>query len=158
MTDGAAGPGNDAALVLRLSVTAHALAAAGRLDALSTGFTLIAAASLAFAAVLGIAPLVAVAALTLCLALGLAAKWTAIRARFDRRLLTMLTSDARNGTLPTDVFDSVMLELQLLPRARTGRDWLLRCRRALRLPLWLGALVTLQALLIAAAGCSALLG
>ena len=59
--------------------------------------------------------------------------------------------------LPTLPFDRVMLELQLLPRAKTGRDWPLRCRGALRLPLWLSALVTLQALLIAGAGCSALL-
>ena len=60
MTDGPASPGGDAALALRLSITAHALTAARTLDALSTGFTLIAAAALAFAAVLGIAPLVAV--------------------------------------------------------------------------------------------------
>jgi len=40
--------------------------------------------------VLGIAPPVAVAALALCLALGLAAKWVALRARLDRRLLSML--------------------------------------------------------------------
>jgi hypothetical protein len=157
MTEAANNPSGDAALALRLSITAHALTAARTLDALSTGLTLIAAAALAFAAVLGIAPLVAVAALTLCLALGLAAKWTAMRTRFDRRLLSMLAAHARNATLSTDVFDSVMLELQLLPRAKAGRDWLLRCRRALRLPLRLGVLVSLQALLIAGAGCSALL-
>jgi len=157
MTEAPKGNGGDAALALRLSITAHALAAAGTLDALSTGFTLIAAAALALAATLGIASLVAVAALTLCLALGLVAKWTAMRARFDRRLLSMLAAEARGATLSTDVFDSVMLELQLLPRAKAGRDWLLRCRRALRLPLRLGALVTLQALLIAGAAGSVLL-
>ena len=157
MTDAAERPGGDAAPALRLLITAHALATAGTLDALSTGFTLIAAAALALAAVLGIAPPVAVAALTLCLALGLAAKWVAMRARLDRRLLSMLAIDARSGTFSTGAFDRVMLELQLLPRAKTGRDWPLRCRGALRLPLWLGGLVTLQALLIAGAGCSALL-
>jgi hypothetical protein len=157
MTDGPAGPGGDAAFALRLSITAHALTAARTLDALSTGFTLTAAAALAFAAVLGVAPLVAVAALALCLALGLAAKWTALRARFDQRLLSMLAAHARTGALSTDVFDSVMTELRLLPRAKAGRNWLLRCSRALRLPLRLGVLVTLQALLIAGAGCSALL-
>src|SRR2546429_8108182 len=50
MTD-AAERTRDAALGLRLSITAHALATAGTLDALSTGFTLIAAAALALAAV-----------------------------------------------------------------------------------------------------------
>ncbi|TMH62122.1 MAG: hypothetical protein E6H53_00170 [Betaproteobacteria bacterium] len=143
MTDAAERPGGDAAPALRLSITAHALATAGTLDALSTGFTLIAAAALALAAVLG--------------ALGLAAKWVAMRARLDRRLLSMLAIEARSGAFSTGVFDRVMLELQLLPRAKTGRDWPLRCRGALRLPLWLGGLVTLQALLIAGAGCSALL-
>ena len=63
MTDAAERPGGDAALALRLSITAHALATAGTLDALTTGFTLIAAAALVFAAVLGIAPPVAVAAI-----------------------------------------------------------------------------------------------
>ncbi|TMG85667.1 MAG: hypothetical protein E6H78_06355 [Betaproteobacteria bacterium] len=147
----------DAAQALRLSVTAHALATARAFEALSTGFTLTAAAALAVAAVVGVASVVAVVAFALCLVVGLAAKWTALRACFDARLLAMLATDAGSGTPSTGVFDSVMLELQLLPPAKAGRDWLLRCRRALRLPLWLGALVTLQALLIAAAGCSVLL-
>ena len=139
---------------LQLAITTEALGAVAGIDALSTGFALVAAAALAAGAVMRVAASLATIALILCLAFGLAAKWVALRVRFDRGLLAMLAADARRGAVQTAAFDDAMVGLRLMPASKAGRDWSSRCRGALALLRKLGWLVGLQALslVIAAAG------
>ena len=96
-------------------VTARMLEAAGKLDLLSTGITLIAVASLFFASTHRVAALTAIV-------LGITAKLYALRIAFDARLL----ADVAAGTLTT-------LDLDAAFPTKAGRPWTQRCRGARRL-------------------------
>jgi hypothetical protein len=144
------------ASALQLAITTEALSVVAGIDALSTGFALIAASALAAGTVMRVAASVATLELTACLALGLAAKWVALRVRFDRGLFAMLAEDARRGALETAAFDDAMVGLRLVAASKAGRDWSSRCRGALALVRKLGWLVGLQALSLIVAAASGL--
>ncbi|MEO8381259.1 MAG: hypothetical protein ABI779_16490 [Acidobacteriota bacterium] len=111
-------------------LTGRLLEAAAKLDLLSTGITLLAAASLFFSPrdrVVGI----------LCVVLGIVVKFYAVRIAFDARLL----ADIAAGTLTTADLDAAF------PK-KAGRDWSLRCAGAKRLVLVFGVLVIVQCVLV----------
>jgi hypothetical protein len=114
-------------------VTARLLEAAGKVDVLSTGITLIAAASLFFASPHRAAALAAIV-------LGIVAKLYAVRIAFDARLL----ADVAAGTLTT-------LDLDAAFPAKSGRSWALRCRGARRLVVVFGVVAVLQCAVVACA-------
>ena len=135
----------DEALAWRLRLTADALAAVGTFDMLSTGLTLIAAAAIGFALWHPIG------------ALGLAAKWMAVRVRFDEAVFAALVDAVQKSGFRTEHLDRALRGVGMLPANKEGRDWDTRCRGALGLMKGLGWLTVLQGLLfVLAAGTIAL--
>jgi hypothetical protein len=114
-------------------VTARMLEAAGKVDVLSTGITLLAVASLFFASPHHVAALAAIV-------LGIAAKLYAVRIAFDARLL----ADVAAGTLTTLDLDAAFPE-------KSERSWTMRCRGAKRLVVVFGVVVILQCAVVACA-------
>lgn len=142
----------DEALAWRLRLTADALQAAGTLDALATGFTVIGAVGVcvAFWHPVTMTPLLMLAAVVL---LGLAAKWTAVRVRFDGAVFAALVDAVQKSGFRTEHLDRALRGVGMLPANKEGRDWDTRCRGALGLMRTLGTLTAVQGLLfVAAAG------
>jgi hypothetical protein len=106
----------------KILVTARLLEGAGKLDVLSTGLTLMAAA----AVVLGSMRLWTA---SIAIALGLIAKYFSVRMSFDARLLRDVASDS----LSTADLDAALAALELAPPEKAGRDWTARCHGARRL-------------------------
>jgi hypothetical protein len=146
----------DEALAWRLRLTAGALAAVGTLDTLSTGLTLIAAGGIGIALWHSV-PALALAFLAAQMIVGLAAKWMAVRVRFDGVVFGELAHAVSKTGFRTDHLDSALRGVGMLPGDKEGRDWDTRCRGALRLVKALGWLAGLQGLLfVLAAGTIAL--
>ena len=146
----------DEALAWRLRLTAGALSAVTTLDTLSTGLTLIAAAGIGVALWHSVPPL-ALAFLAAQVIVGLAAKWMAVRVRFDGVVFSELVHAVHKTGFRTDHLDSALRGVGMLPGDKEGRDWDTRCRGALRLVKGLGWLTVLQGLLfVLAAGTIAL--
>jgi hypothetical protein len=142
----------DEALAWRLRLTADALAAVGTLDTLSTGLTLVAAAAIGFALWHPVA-MVALAFLAAQIIVGLAAKWTAVRVRFDAAVFAGLVDAVQRSGFRTEHLDRALRGVGMLPANKEGRDWDTRCRGALGLMKGLGWLTVLQGLLfVLAAG------
>jgi len=142
----------DEALAWRLRLTADALAAVGTLDTLSTGLTLVAAAAIGFALWHPVA-MVALAFLAAQIIVGLAAKWTAVRVRFDAAVFAGLVDAVQRSGFRTEHLDRALRGVGMLPANKEGRDWDTRCRGALGLMKALGWLTVLQGLLfVLAAG------
>jgi len=120
----------DRGLVL---VTARMLEAAMKVDLLTTGLTLIATASLLVASPHRIEAIVAIA-------LGLAAKFYAVRIAFDARLL----DDIATGSLFSSDLDTAF-------PTKAGRSWDARCRGARRLVVVFVVLVVAQCVSLGAA-------
>ena len=106
----------------QIAVMARLLEAAGRLDPLSTGLTLLALAACALGKLHAIPTIVVVA-------LGLAAKLYAVRIAFDAKLFRGVST----GAITTADLDQALVALKLAPGDKTGRDWTARCRGAKRL-------------------------
>jgi len=146
----------DDALAWRLRLTAGALAAVGTIDTLSTGLTLIAAGGIGVALWHSVPPL-ALAFLAAQVIVGLAAKWIAVRVRFDGVVFTELVHAVQKTGFRTEHLDRALRGIGMLPENKEGRDWDTRCRGALRLVRALGWLTVLQGLLfVLAAGTIAL--
>ena len=109
----------------QIVVTARLLEAASKIDWLSTGLTLIAAASIVFTT-----PRVAT---TAALILGIIAKVYAVRVAFDARLL----GDVGAGVLTSDDIDAAF-------PTKAGRSWGVRCRGAKRLVIVVAATTLVQ--------------
>lgn len=103
-------------------VTARLLRAAGRVDWLGTGLTIVAGAALLFEAG-------NVAAAASALALGLVAKVYFVRVSLDARLL----EDVASGKLETEGLDAALAALGRKPKTDGVRSWPDRCRGARRL-------------------------
>jgi hypothetical protein len=146
----------DEALAWRLRLTADALAAVGTFDMLSTGLTLIAAAAIGFALWHPIGAL-GLAFLAAQVLVGLAAKWMAVRVRFDEAVFAALVDAVQKSGFRTEHLDRALRGVGMLPANKEGRDWDTRCRGALGLMKGLGWLTVLQGLLfVLAAGTIAL--
>jgi hypothetical protein len=117
-------------------VTARLMRAAGTLDWLSTGFTLLAASALIFGNH-GRAQAIAV------LLLGLIAKVGSVRVDFDARVL----EDVASSSLETSDLDSALTAISA--RQPSGRPWTVRCRGARRLVNICAGLTAAQALALA---------
>lgn len=142
----------DEALAWRLRLVADALAAAGAIDTLSTSFTVIAAAGLA-AAFWHPVGTFATALFATVVLLGLAAKWMAVRVRFDAAVFAALVAAVQNSGFRTEHLDRALRGVDMLPSGKEGRDWDTRCRGALSLMRQFGWLAATQGLLfVAAAG------
>ena len=88
---------------------------------------------------------------------GLAAKWMAVRVRFDGVVFTELVHAVHKTGFRTEHLDRALRGVGMLPQDKEGRDWDTRCRGALRLVKALGWLTVLQGLLfVLAAGTIAL--
>ena len=135
---------------------ADALDAGATLDLLSTGFTLLGAAGIGFA-LWHPASLFVCVILACDVLLGLAAKWMAVRVRFDAAVFGALVDAVQTSGFRTDHLDRALRGVGMLPRGKEGRDWDTRCHGALQLMRRLGWLVALQGLLfVVAAGTIAL--
>jgi hypothetical protein len=146
----------DEALAWRLRLVADALAAAGTLDTLSTGFTVVAAGAIAVAFwhPLAVPALILLVAVVI---IGLAAKWMAVRVRFDAAVFAALIDAVQKTGFRTEHLDRALRGVGMLPASKEGRDWDTRCRGALSLMRQFGWLAALQGLLfVAAAGTIAL--
>jgi hypothetical protein len=89
--------------------------------------------------------------------LGLAAKWLAVRVRFDAAVFATLVDAVQKSGFRTDHLDRALRGVGMLPSNKEGRDWDTRCHGALQLMRRLGWLTALQGLLfIVAAGTIAL--
>jgi len=142
----------DEALAWRLRLVADALAAAGAIDTLSTSFTVIAAAGLAAAFWHPVGTLATALFATVVL-LGLAAKWMAVRVRFDATVFAALVAAVQNSGFRTEHLDRALRGVGMLPSSKEGRDWDTRCRGALSLMRRFGCLAATQGLLfVVAAG------
>lgn len=113
----------------QILVTARLLEAAGKIDILSTGLTLLAAAAMLFGA-FEIAGVVAIV-------LGVVAKLYSVRIAFDARLL----SDVALDQLTTEDLDAAF-------PAKAGRAWSDRLRGAKRLVVVLAATTIAQCIAI----------
>jgi len=113
----------------QILVTARLLEAAGKIDTLSTGLTLLAAAAMLFGA-FEIAGVVAIV-------LGIVAKLYGVRIAFDARLL----SDVALDKLTTEDLDAAF-------PSKAGRAWSDRLRGAKRLVIVLAATTTAQCVAI----------
>ncbi len=140
----------DEALAWRLRLTAEALTAAGTLDALATGMTLVAIAGVA-AAFWHPLPLPALAFLAVQTMLGLAAKWLAIRVRFDAATFAALAGAVQGSGFRTEHLDRALRGVGILRSNQQGRDWDTRCRGALAVLRGLGVLAVVQGLLFVTA-------
>ena len=146
----------DEALAWRLRLTADALAAVATLDTLSTGLTLIAAAAIGVALWQPVTAM-AFAFLGAQIVVGLVAKWTAVRVRFDGAMFAALVSAVQRSGFRTEHLDRALRGVGMLPANTEGRDWDTRCRGALQLMKALSWLTGLQGLLfVLAAGTIAL--
>jgi hypothetical protein len=146
----------DEALAWRLRLTADALNAARTVDTLSTGLTLVAAAGIAVALWHPV-PLFAAAFLAAQLVLGIAAKWTAVRVRFDSQVFAALADAVQHSGFRIEHLDRALRGVGTLPADKEGRDWDTRCKGALGLMRSLGWLTVAQGLLfVLAAGTIAL--
>jgi hypothetical protein len=146
----------DEALAWRLRLTADALEAAGSIDTLSMGFTVVGAAGIGVALWHPIA-VVALVLLGAVVVLGLAAKWMAVRVRFDAAVFAELVGAVQKSGFRTEHLDRALRGVGMLPANKEGRDWDTRCRGALYLMRQLGWLTAAQGLLfIVAAGTIAL--
>lgn len=131
----------------QLALTARLLERGRQIERLSDGISLLA---LGF----GLAPLLVVARHPafigmLCAALlilGLAQKYHALRVALDAELIGALANDAGRLSSRTRALDQALHELGL-KRASQERDWLARCRGALRLLRWQGICFALQVFL-----------
>ncbi|MFO1325213.1 MAG: hypothetical protein U1F15_14275 [Burkholderiales bacterium] len=142
----------DEALAWRLRLTADALEAAGTIDTLSTGFTIVGAAGVGVAFWHSVA-IAALAPLAVVVLLGLAAKWMAVRVRFDAAVFASLVDAVQKSGFRTEHLDRALRGVGMLPANKEGRDWDTRCRGALALMRLLGWLAALQGLLfVIAAG------
>jgi hypothetical protein len=117
-------------------VTARLLEAAGKLDVLSIGLTLLAAFFVVDRPGWPVA---------MSLASGLAARWLSLRVVFDARLLR----DVAAATLATAQLDDALVSLRLMPRDKAGREWRARCRGAKRLVTLFGLATAAQCVLLA---------
>lgn len=99
----------------QILITARLLEAAGRIDLLSTGLTLLAAAAMLFATPNPFAGVVAIV-------LGVVVKLYGVRIAFDARLLSDIALDQLTSADLDAAFPS-----------KAGRDWSLRLRGARRL-------------------------
>lgn len=136
----------DDALAWRLRLTADALRAAGAIDALATGMTLVAIAATGVALwhplLLPVGVVLAVQIL-----LGLVAKALAVRIRFEAAVFAALVGSVQGSSFRTEHLDRALRGVGMLRPGKEGRDWDTRCRDALRLvPVSLGV-TTLQGLL-----------
>jgi hypothetical protein len=133
-----------------LRITAHTLAAAAPMAALSAALTVVAAAAVALGM---LAPVAIRATATACLAgvllLGALAQWLALRVRLDAALLRDVAATNERTADPWPAFDRVLRDLGLLPPHKAGHDELARCRGALRLARALGATLVAQLALYA---------
>lgn len=146
----------DEALAWRLRLTADALAAASTVDALSTGFTLVAAAGMGIALWHPVHAF-AIAILAAQLVLGLVAKWAAVRVRFDAVVFAALVDAVQRSGFRTEHLDRALRGVGMLPANKEGRDWDTRCKGALGLMRTLARLAAVQGLLfVLAAGTIAL--
>ena len=146
----------DEALAWRLRLTADALQAAGALDTLSTGFTVVGVVGLcvAFWHPVSMMPLSMLAVVVL---LGLFAKWMAVRVRFDAAVFAALVDTVQKSGFRTEHLDRALRGVGMLPANKEGRDWDTRCRGALALMRTLGMLTALQGLLFVVAAGTILL-
>jgi hypothetical protein len=97
--------------------------------------------------------MVALAFLAAQIIVGLAAKWTAVRVRFDAAVFAGLVEAVQRSGFRTEHLDRALRGVGMLPANKEGRDWDTRCRGALGLMKGLGWLTVLQGLLfVLAAG------
>jgi hypothetical protein len=88
---------------------------------------------------------------------GLAAKWAAVRVRFDAHVFGELVQAVQRSGFRTEHLDRALRGVGMLASNKEGRDWDTRCRGALGLMRGLGWLALLQGLLfVLAAGTIAL--
>ncbi|MEE1925174.1 hypothetical protein V0R50_25255 [Pseudomonas sp. 148P] len=128
----------------QLALTARLLQRGRQIERLSDGISLV-------ALLAGLAPLFVAArhpVLTgmlcaLLLILGLAQKYHALRVALDAELIGALAGDAGRLSSRTRALDQSLYELGLKPAGRE-RDWLSRCRGALRLLRWQAVCLILQ--------------
>src|SRR6187551_1409381 len=104
----------DDALAWRLRLTAGALAAVGTIDTLSTGLTLIAAGGIGVALWHSV-PALALAFLAAQVIVGLAAKWIAVRVRFDGVVFTELVHAVQKTGFRTEHLDRALRGIGMLP-------------------------------------------
>ncbi len=132
----------DDALAWRLRLTADALRAAGAIDTLATGMTLVAIAGTGVALwhplLLPVGVVLAVQIL-----LGLVAKALAVRIRFEAALV----GSVQGSSFRTEHLDRALRGVGMLRPGKEGRDWDTRCRDALRLVRVSLGVTTLQGLL-----------
>ncbi|MCC6195389.1 MAG: hypothetical protein IT518_13060 [Burkholderiales bacterium] len=146
----------DEALAWRLRLTADALRAASTLDTLATGLTLIAAAGIG-AALWHPVHVYTIAFLAAQVVLGLVAKWTAVRVRFDAQVFAALADAVQHSGFRLEHLDRALRGVGMLAADKEGRDWDTRCQGALGLMRSLGRLTLAQGLLfVLAAGTIAL--
>src|SRR5262245_40045869 len=112
----------DEALAWRLRLTADALAAAWTVDMLSTGLTLVAAAAIGVSLWHPLA-LYAIVFLGTQVALGLIAKWTAVRVRFDAHVFSALADAVQHSGFRIEHLDRALRGVGMLPANKEGRDW-----------------------------------
>ena len=130
-----------------LRVTAHALAASGTLATLSTGLTLVGAGGVALLALVGRDGSLPAAGFATIIVLGLYAQWISLRVRLDARLFDAAARAESMRELQTAEIDRALVELSMLPPAKAGRDWPLRCAGAFGLVRTLGWVTAAQALI-----------
>jgi hypothetical protein len=117
----------------QIVITARLLQAAGRLDWLGTGLTLVAAASVAV-----FAPNLAAA--SAAIVLGIVGKLYSARIAFDARLL----DDVASERLTTAELDAALQALGIRKAGSVPRPWADRCRGARRLVTICGAVTIAQ--------------
>jgi hypothetical protein len=118
-------------------LTARLLQAAGRIDWLSTGLTLVAAAAVA---VFGPNIVAAAAAIVL----GIVGKLYSVRIAFDARLFHDIAAER----LTAPELDSALAGLGLRKADKAPRPWNDRCRGARRLVIVCGAITAAQAVAV----------
>ena len=125
---------DDRALVL---LTARFLHAAEKIDWLVTGLTLVAAVAIVFHPP-GWTPAIAI------VILGLIGKIYSVRISFDAGLFEDIAADR----LSTAELDGALVALGFASSGKIARTWVERCRGAKRLVMVVGAIVTVQTLMI----------
>ncbi len=96
----------------------------------------------------------ALAFLAAQIVVGLAAKWMAVRVRFDAAVFAELVDAVQKSGFRTEHLDRALRGIGMLPTRKEGRDWDTRCRGALRLVRGLGSLTVLQGLLFVLAAAT----
>ena len=119
---------------------------------LSGGLTLVATAAIGIALWHPVAML-ALVFLGAQVVVGLAAKFMAVRVRFDGAVFAALVDAVQRSGFRTEHLDRALRGVGMLPANKEGRDWDTRCRGALVQMKGLGWLTVLQGLLfVLAAG------